>query len=300
MRRETNHFSIRQVIELTGASEFLLRVWEGRYSAFKPQRTESGRRLYSADDVVKAKLLLDLTHHGHRISQLAPLSVQQLKSIADVSSDDDQTTALRHKHVLRIFSHVNSFDWDAVRKQLVPPNISSRDYLLKTLVPVALEMNRKVDQGLMSLAQEHILSALLKESVATIPARTSKSKRRARMVFATPEGDYHDLGLLIAAKIAGLQGADILMLGANVPMRDLSETCLQFKATHLVLSAALVKPAGTKSDLFKYIHFLDRTLPSTVKMWLAGRAVASRPVKLHRSYKLFDSFESFEEEFTGG
>ena len=78
-------YSIRQVIALTGASEFLLRTWELRYGALNPKRTDTGRRLYDEKDVLKIRALLELTneHSANRkkIRDIAALPYDELKKM---------------------------------------------------------------------------------------------------------------------------------------------------------------------------------------------------------------------------
>ena len=59
-----------------------LRVWERRYGLSQPQRSASGQRLYSADEVRRLALLKQLTDRGHAIGQLAGLSMAQLQQVA--------------------------------------------------------------------------------------------------------------------------------------------------------------------------------------------------------------------------
>jgi DNA-binding transcriptional MerR regulator len=59
-----------------------LRVWERRYGLTKPALSQSGQRLYSADDVRRLALLKQLTDLGHAIGSLAPLDMPQLQRVA--------------------------------------------------------------------------------------------------------------------------------------------------------------------------------------------------------------------------
>jgi DNA-binding transcriptional MerR regulator len=50
-----------------------LRVWERRYEMIVPARSETGRRLYSEQDILKITLVKQLTELGHPVSGLANL-----------------------------------------------------------------------------------------------------------------------------------------------------------------------------------------------------------------------------------
>ena len=74
-------FSIRQMIELTGLSEFTIRGWENRYQAFSPDRSDTGRREYRKKDIERALLFRELLNRGHKISHIAKRNNQKLQSL---------------------------------------------------------------------------------------------------------------------------------------------------------------------------------------------------------------------------
>jgi DNA-binding transcriptional MerR regulator len=55
-----------------------LRVWERRYELIVPDRSDTGRRLYSESDIRKLQLVKQLTELGHGVSSLAKLSSDEL------------------------------------------------------------------------------------------------------------------------------------------------------------------------------------------------------------------------------
>ncbi len=55
----------------TGLSPHVIRVWERRYGAVKPERGDSKRRLYSDEEIERLTLLRNATQAGHPISTIA-------------------------------------------------------------------------------------------------------------------------------------------------------------------------------------------------------------------------------------
>lgn len=70
---------IKAVSTLSGVPTPTLRIWESRYGAFSPQRSEGGQRLYADEDVLRATLLKRLTEMGMAISAVARLDVAALQ-----------------------------------------------------------------------------------------------------------------------------------------------------------------------------------------------------------------------------
>ena len=59
-----------------------LRVWERRYGVVAGVKSPNGQRLYSPHDVLRLKLLRQLTHSGHAIGTIATLELDALQAFA--------------------------------------------------------------------------------------------------------------------------------------------------------------------------------------------------------------------------
>ena len=89
---QTEDFTIGTVSRLTGISQHTLRVWERRYSAVESRRSESGRRLYSDQDVEKLTLLKALVDRGDRIGKIAAEDIESLRARLASYEDHSLTT----------------------------------------------------------------------------------------------------------------------------------------------------------------------------------------------------------------
>jgi DNA-binding transcriptional MerR regulator len=72
---------IGSVSRLAGVPISTLRMWEGRHAAFAPGKTGGQHRLYTEDDVLRARLLRQLTESGHSIAGIARLPAQELQDL---------------------------------------------------------------------------------------------------------------------------------------------------------------------------------------------------------------------------
>ena len=71
-----------------------LRIWETRYGAFSPVKTEGKQRLFEELDVSKALLLKQLTNEGHAISAIANLALEQLRHMSNLQNIGQQRLAV--------------------------------------------------------------------------------------------------------------------------------------------------------------------------------------------------------------
>lgn len=80
-------FRIGAVSKTTGIPVSTLRIWETRYGAFHPVKTEGKQRLFEEHDVSKAILLKQLSNEGHAISAIAGLELDQLRRMSNLQNN---------------------------------------------------------------------------------------------------------------------------------------------------------------------------------------------------------------------
>ncbi|HEX7675921.1 MAG TPA: MerR family transcriptional regulator [Bdellovibrio sp.] len=299
MMIKNESFSIRQVIELTGISEFTLRGWETRYKAFKPKRSPTGRRIYSQDDIQKARLLQSLVEKGYKIGNIAKLDLSDLEKILPQQQAAGFNTTPPNKHledIYKIMDLAHLYKWEEISDILHKKRRDSKPeiYISDILTPLAGQIGKLVAAEQMSVGQEHILSAYIKEQLILVQSDIKRPKSQSRLVMTTPEGDLHDMGISFASSLSRLKGLQTLFLGPSTPKKDLSETCLRYKATHLLISSTVSQKEGAKESLFSYVNFLDRNLPVKMAFLLAGRNAAQLDLNLDRDVTIFSSMGEFQ------
>ena len=88
-----SHHSILSVSRRTGLSPHVIRVWERRYEAVKPNRTNTNRRVYSNAEIERLQLLRRATEAGHSIKNIAGLETAKLEGL--VTTADAAPAAIR-------------------------------------------------------------------------------------------------------------------------------------------------------------------------------------------------------------
>jgi DNA-binding transcriptional MerR regulator len=89
----TTLYRIGAVSKTTGIPVSTLRIWETRYGAFSPVKTEGKQRLFAEHDVSKALLLKQLSQNGHGISTIANLALEQLRHMSNLPLNATKTLA---------------------------------------------------------------------------------------------------------------------------------------------------------------------------------------------------------------
>src|SRR5699024_51393 len=78
MKRINNKlYYIKEVSELTGISEQLIRKWENRYQIVKPERLDNGYRIYTYEDIVTLKSLKNLRDQNYSHKKAVNISTEK-------------------------------------------------------------------------------------------------------------------------------------------------------------------------------------------------------------------------------
>ncbi|HVN42540.1 MAG TPA: MerR family transcriptional regulator [Steroidobacteraceae bacterium] len=264
-------FSIKAVSQATGLSVETLRAWERRYGIVAPVRDDLGRRVYRPEDVLRLRRLREATDRGHPISRLARLDDEALAALLEgpVGESPDSASA---PLVERILAAAQAFRVEECEQALAlavamlpPPRL-----IREVLRPVLLEVGERWHRGEMSIAQERLVSSVVRRQVATVLDTFGRSARRATIVFATLPGERHELGLLMAALICASHGFGIQYLGADLPAAEIARFARQVNAAVVALSVVLL---DSIERVPAELAVLAQGLPDGTAVWLGGAAV---------------------------
>lgn len=299
-----NKLTVKTVAQLSGVTEHTLRAWERRYQAIEPSRTETGRRLYSLQDVERLKLLAALLEHGYSIGMIARLPDLELRSLLGqtAQSSTQSVESSSGAYSREIIRSVAEFQMDRMDQGLTRARsvLGVRTFVLEVISPVLLEVGRKGRLGEWTIAQEHAFSAVLRDHLGQILRSFSSHVRSPvedvqdplrRVVFATPEGDLHEFGILISAILFASYNFKVFYLGPNLPAEDLAQA-----VTLLNVGNVVIGTASTDRLSNYYLMKLDQLLPKRVQIWVGGPGFdPSGPRPVHHSWVYLSSLQELDQ-----
>ena len=273
--------TIKLVARQTGLSVHTIRVWEKRYGAVRPVRATNNRRLYSEEDIERLRLLRQATLAGHSIGQIAQSSAAELKRMLR----DDLTTrnahdrpAPRHERnaaddliaaALRATERLDLADLrdllDRGAAELGQPAM-----LHKFVGPLAVEVGERWRRGELNIAHEHFATSTITVFLASFARPYPTGSSAHHFVVATPTGQLHELGAIIAVAAAQSHGWRATYLGSSLPIEELVGAARQLKAR--AIGVSLVFPPDDEAltrDLLK----LPKLLPPDCAVIAGGRSV---------------------------
>ena len=268
-------FNIKFVSEQTGLSPHVIRIWERRYSAVKPDRSENNRRLYSQKDIEKLKLLKLATSHGQSISQIADLNLDKLREISglklndtNLSLDIPSSSQDYIDNCLNAIENFNSLELEKnIRKASV--TLGSFKVLTEVIAPLMDIVGEKWSKGELNASKEHFATEIIKNYLNSIVLSSNININAPVIIVTTPKGQLHDIGAVIVSAAAVAEGYQVIYLGANLDYNEISSAIIKNNAKALALS--IVHP---KDDVFlnDEIRNLRKNLDDTYPIIIGGRA----------------------------
>lgn len=299
-------YSVQAAASLAGISPYTLRAWESRYGVVTPTRLSSGHRRYEAGEVARLEKIASLVRRGHSIGDIAMLpdeSLQQLLKAAGNSELLQENSRLpwpAQKRFERLLGAIQTFDLSTITVEVkwLRSLLGVREFVFAVAMPLFIKLNEWVENSNINISQEHAISAVMRGQIGDLMhsmQALSSPTHKQPLIFAAPEGDLHEFGILLSAALAISYGFNVYFAGANLPAQSLCEATAALDASLIVLGNAPVPPTSRRIPFKKYLTDLDETIDPKVEIWIGGRG--DRPVtalKSGRNFKYLGSIDEFD------
>lgn len=275
---------IQHASQLSGLSSHVIRIWERRYNALSPSRTDTNRRMYCDEAIKRLKLLRVLTENGHRIGGVAKLGTEQLEELVKkipveavaAPSGDFETP---EQFVSAAIAASKKYDSDLLRCLLLQARrqLGQRGMLHQVICPLIVQIGESWQHGNLRPSHEHIATAVIRELLLTPVPGSQIATHAPELVVATPAGEIHELGAMIVAATARDLGWRVTYMGPNLPVEEIAACALARQATAVALS--VVYPEGCPVIQEK-LRRMRELLPPAMALIVGGRAAAGYKEKL--------------------
>lgn len=295
-KQALSKYRIQTVAQMTGLSPALIRAWEARYRLLSPQRSASGYRLYSEEDVALLRAVQRRIEGGMAPMEAAALgrsellgtepaapaapaaeappavTVDDLDPPAPQGPREPQVIGLFSERIDQIIAAFARFDRARAEELLGPPLASLPPEIASEhlLVPLLVEVGDRWHHGELSVAAEHFGSSLIRGKLLAILETMRHRAGSRRILCACPSGERHEIGLMAFALRAASQGWDAIYLGADLPASGLGEAAERTRPELAALSITRVLP---EDELRRLLEEARAALPVTLPLLVGGRGV---------------------------
>jgi len=264
-------YPIRAVAKITGLSLDTLRAWERRYQAVVPERSDRGRQ-YGPAQIERLLLLGQLVQKGHAIGGIASLTDQDLKNLLSRQPSQPAPEPEPLADILApVLSAIESFDsaraGDALSR--LAAVLSPRDLVYQVAVPLMLEVGIRCHNGTLAIAQEHMLSQMLRNLLGSMIRLFRPSNPAMKMVLATPAGESHEFGILASAMLASVAGIEPVYLGPDLPALEIANVAQRVSAQVILLGVTVIE-----ENTAEEVRRVASAMPEAGELWVGGASSA--------------------------
>jgi DNA-binding transcriptional MerR regulator/methylmalonyl-CoA mutase cobalamin-binding subunit len=258
---------VRAAARQSGLSPDVIRIWERRYGVVAPLRGPRGARLYSTEDVHRLRLLGQLVASGRRIGDIARFDTRRLAALTVQGTTSPPRNAPDGVAEV-LLQALQRFDAAGLQQALGEALVAfgGRAFVRQVAMPLLTEVGRRWEDGSLSVADEHLVSGLLRNLLGAA-VQTRARARGPRLLLATPPGERHELGLVMAALVALDAGCAVYLLGAEVPAADIV-TAARRGGIDVVALAVVYR--RNRAAAVGELRSLARRLPPSVELWVGG------------------------------
>jgi DNA-binding transcriptional MerR regulator/methylmalonyl-CoA mutase cobalamin-binding subunit len=263
----SGRYPIRAVAKLTGISIDTLRAWERRYGVVTPSRDRRGR-LYTDADVARLRLIHLVVSAGHAVGRVADLDNEALQRLTEAAVAPRGVIAPVDTSALKAaLLTLDSIEVDREASRLAA-HLSPVELVRDALLPLLRDVGDHWDARRGGVALEHVMSSTLRHLFGSFLRFHGKRDTAIRLLFATPPGDQHEMGILAAAMLAAGQGFGVSYIGPNLPAHEIVGAVQAAAARVLVLGLTFASNNGTRR---RDLRAILRGLPASVELWVGGR-----------------------------
>ena len=270
-------YRVGMVSKMTGLSTHTLRIWEKRYAAVVPKRTEAGGRLYTDADVERFRLLHSLVERGHSIGGIAGLPDADLRRMAaafplpSIQKGQDLLPEVRS----RVMAAIERLEVNEAERILSRAALGTEpvEFLKGIVGPILVEVCDRCERGDLRIAHEHACSTVMRGLLFYLMRLYPSNESRRKVVVATPALEDHELGALMVAILAAMHGWNVLYLGPDLPAAEIGYAVADSRAELLMVSVTNLAAEAAENAL----EAIEREVAERVRILAGGRAAKVAP-----------------------
>jgi DNA-binding transcriptional MerR regulator len=221
-----NQFTIRDIENLSGIKAHTWRIWEQRYGLGVPQRKDSNHRFYDNENLKQILRISYLYHRGFKISKIASLNREQIRTKALESLQVENDFEYYVKELIEA-----AIDLDEERFEITFDEAIRRTGIEAGMLHIIYPFQHKI--GVLWLtdhlipAQEHFTSNIIRQklSFAIDGLPLVKETNKKEILLFTPENEHHEMPLQFIHFLLKRNNYKVIYFGSNVSLDSIDMYC---------------------------------------------------------------------------
>ncbi|QIL42714.1 MerR family transcriptional regulator [Pedobacter sp. HDW13] len=286
-------YSISDLEQLSGIYAHTIRIWERRYGALSPARSQGNTRLYDDNELRRLLNIVSLIKSGLKISKICLLSDREMNRLLDQEFNPVSDDAHSEYCISQLVKHGIAFDEYSFHRLLdesidcLGLSTCYRKVIYPLLVRLGL-MWRKDD---ICPAHEHFLANIIRQKIFTHINNLAVQKMTGqKWLLFLPEYEDHDIGLLFASYILRIYQQQVIFLGSKVPLNAIAKVYHTLNVDHVLLFMVKTQPTVKAQQ---YINQLS-AICTSAQIHLAGNNQVIDELKNIDHINRFRTLDEFE------
>lgn len=293
-------FSISQLSQFSGIKPHTIRIWEQRYNALRPNRSEGNTRYYDNSQLRRLLNIVSLSECGYKVSELCIMpdsSLFNLIATSNPSPNEDPAHNTAGYFIYQLVAAAMSYDeihFEKVLAQSITKYGMQHAYT-NVIYPLLERLGLMWASDTLPPAYEHFISNILRQKlfIAINALQPAKKTARTWLLFL-PENELHEIGLLFANYLARRAGNKVIYLGSNVPLESV-EIAVEQVAPHCLLFFLVHN--GLPENVQQYCDHLS-AIAKGRKVYMAASEKMMVNLQLPKKFKWVNSLETFEKQLS--
>ncbi len=157
-----------------------------------------------------------------------------------------------------------------IARSSVHSNEDLEDFYLQIIQPAMYEIGVLWERNEISVAQEHLASAIVTRTLGALDAAERfQGIRDRRVVVSASPGEFHEIGAWMVSDYFDSRGWQVRYLGANTPLEDLIALLVDFRPSILALSVTMSFNLVAAKEIIETVRAEE--LCSSIRVLVGGR-----------------------------
>lgn len=288
-------YSIKDLERLSGIKAHTLRIWEQRYNALKPERTDTNIRFYRDADLKRILNISLLNNNGYKISKIMKMTDEEIVAEVDKLLNSYKSESDQIENLTMCLMELNEDRFEKTISNAIL-HFGFENTYEKIVFPFLKQLGNMWQVGMINPAQEHFVSNLIRQKLIVGIDQLQPNKMHSSKTYLLflPNGELHEIGLLYCHFLIKSKGHRVLYLGQSVPMEDVFHIS-QSTNPDRIISVFTSRLADI--DLEAYLQLLHNGLPNA-EFLVSGRLFFeedNKSMHLPRNFIKFNDFSDFKK-----
>ena len=219
-----NLFTISQLAQFSGIKAHTIRIWEQRYNALKPSRSEGNTRYYDNDQLRRLLNIVSLMESDYKVSELCAMPDKKLFKLLAELQNKTASGNPNEYFISQLIAAGMSYDEPYFEKIFSHCLLryGMKNTYVNVMYPTLMRIGLMWSTDALPPAHEHYISNILRQKLFTaIDSLPPAKYETGSWLLFLPENEFHEIGLLMSHYLIRLSGRRSFYLGGNLPIESL-------------------------------------------------------------------------------